>query len=109
MAALIIVNSLIPPPSDSLALRYITMVSKTNLGLDVLIEVLQEEKDAYYSYMQRRGLLDYVEQFLCPPENERGIRIDNEHNFLFTIIADHISFDNQLWVLGNIKNLAAVL
>lgn len=106
---LIIVSSLIDTPhSNGLAVRYITMKSKLTLELPVLIEVTQEEKDFYYKYMKKRGMMDYVDQYITPCENELGIRIDTEYAFPLTIRTNGISFDNTWSILTQLDGLKKI-
>ena len=103
---LIIVSTLLDtPPSDNLAIRYVTMEASSGLNLPVLIEVEQDMKDLYYSYMKKLGLMDFVDQYVTPEESEEGIRIDTELKYPMTIRAKNIRFDNTLSILGQIKSL----
>jgi hypothetical protein len=101
---LIIRAELSNPPSETLAFRSLTMMSR-QIELDNLIEIDQIYKDIYYNYMKFRGLLDFVDQLITPPENENGIRIDMHINYPFTIKTDRIVFTNVLNLLGQISYL----
>jgi hypothetical protein len=101
---LIIAASLSEPPTESLAFRHVTLESHVQLSMDCLIEVEQAMKDAYYKYLLRRGLLDWVEQIITPPENETGVRIASEVQKPITIKVNSITFDNCLTILERVKN-----
>ena len=104
---LIVVSQLLDtPPSDNLAIRYVTMEAKTGLHLPVLVEVEQEMKDSYYQYMKTLGLMYFVDQYITPEEREYGIRIDTELNYPMTIKTQNIKFENTLSILGQIKGIA---
>jgi hypothetical protein len=105
---LIIVAPLVKPPTETLPLRFVTLVSKTELAIDVLVEVEQRMKDKYYKYMAKRGLMDYVAEFVTPIENEAGIRLDTKLNFPLTIQVKAIQFSNLTNVLGQVKCLAGI-
>lgn len=107
---LIIVSQLLDtPPSDNLAIRYVTMEASRTLNLPVLIEVEQDMKDLYHVYMKTLGLMDFVDQYITPEEMEEGIRVDTELNYPMTIKTRNIRFDNTLSILGQIKSLKKTL
>jgi len=107
---LIIVSQLLDtPPSDNLAIRYVTMEASGTLNLPVLIEVEQDMKDLYHVYMKTLGLMDFVDQYITPEEMEEGIRVDTELNYPMTIKTRNIRFDNTLSILGQIKSLKKTL
>tara|TARA_B100001123_G_scaffold443228_1_gene588784 strand:- start:2349 stop:2804 length:456 start_codon:yes stop_codon:yes gene_type:complete len=105
---LIIVSQLVDtPPSDVLALRHITMVSKLDLYLGVLLEVEQEMKDPYFYYMKKLGLMDCVDEYVTPEEKEEGIRLDTELNYPLTIKRSSIRFPEVNSLLTDIKSLVS--
>ncbi len=104
MNTLIIRAELSNPPSETLAFRSLTMMAQ-GIELDNLIEIEQAYKDIYYHYMKYRGLFDFIEQIVTPPENEKGIRIDLNYNYPLTIKTDRIVFTNILSLLGQISEL----
>jgi hypothetical protein len=103
---LIIVSQIVKPPTETLPLRFLTMVSKGELSLSVLIEVSETEKDIYYKYMKDRGLMDFVEDFILPRYREEGIRLDTSLSYPKTIIVKAITFENVINLSGQIKNLS---
>ena len=105
METLIISAPIINPPTESLAFYYLTMTTKRQLNFSNLLEVDKEEKDIYYKYIKRLRIHDFVDQLVTPEEFELGIRIDTDHNFPLTVIADRISFRNVTSLLGQIKYL----
>jgi hypothetical protein len=114
---LIIRDELVEPPTDSLALRTVTMVVHENLDMNVLLHSSQEMKDLYYHWMKVRGLMDYFDYILADKEVESGIWLSStglifdEDGFALkntpktTIVIKYIRFDNQISLLGRIKAL----
>ena len=100
---LLIKSELAEPPSENLPFRYVTMVSKCDLGLDVLIECEQELKDAYFYFLRPRGMLDYVDYLITPQENEDGIRVDTELNYSKTVVVNRIIIENSLAIIKQIR------
>ena len=85
------------------------MEAKSGLKLSVLVEMEQDMKDLYYSYMKALGLMDFVDQYVTPEEKEEGIRIDTELRYPFTIKTQTIKFENTLSILGQVKSLQKAL
>lgn len=108
MDNLIIISDLTHPPTEQLAFRTVCMFAHSYYKLEVLLELENSLKDNYYYFLKPRGLMDYIEQFITPAEHEIGIRLDTEHNYPFTIITKNIRFENQLNLLGQIKNLLSI-
>lgn len=99
---LIVIAGIVEPPTDTLALRYITQISKIHFCLDVLLEAENEIKDFYYKYMSKLGLFDYFSD-IVPPKTEHGIRLDYCNSYPITIpIRKGVFFDNQLEIIGKI-------
>lgn len=101
---LIIRAELSNPPSEALAFRSLTMLTK-EISLDNLIEIEQDYKDIYYYYLKYHGLMDFVEQIVTPPEEEKGIRVDRLPTSPLTIRTDRIIFSNVLGLIGKIATL----
>ena len=102
---LLIKSELAEPPSENLPFRDVTMASKCDLGLDVLIECKQDLKDAYFYFMKPRGMLDYVDYLITPQENEDGIRIDTELNYSKTVVVNRIIIENSFIIVKQIKTI----
>ena len=102
---LLIQASLTEPPSDSLAFRYITLVSKQNFNMDILLLTEQQMKDKYYFYMKKRGLFDYIDYILTKEEKnqENGLRLDNNINNPPVITLKAIVFENQISIINSIR------
>jgi len=102
----LIISSLLidTPLSDSLAIRYVTAYSRCDLKLYNLIEVEQELKDSYYTYMKHLGLMDYIEGYVTPEEYESGVRLDVDFNYTRTIKTNCISFENTSLLTSQLKN-----
>jgi hypothetical protein len=105
---LVIVAPLVEPPTEPLYFRYVTLVSDSELDMDVLLEVEQAMKDAYYRYMCRQGLMDYVQAFVTPIENEPGVRLDTQLNFPLTVRVNAIRSENVVKVIGQVKCLTGI-
>jgi len=105
---LIIEASLIEPPSEALYVRYLTLVTRTELHLSTLIQVEQDVKDFYYHYMRQKCILDFIDQFVTPEENEFGIRLSPVLEYPLTIHLKSIKGENCINVLGQIKMLKSI-
>ena len=93
------------PPSEGLFFRYITMEAKKTLNYNVLIEVEKEMEDFYYNFLRRKGWFDFVEDFVQPEWDVRGVRIDNELHYPMTIQVPYIRCENTPDLLGQIKSI----
>jgi len=100
---LIVISSL--TCNDGLFFRYISMMSKTELDMDILIESKKEAVDQYYSILKSHGWFDYVDDFVYPEHRLEGIRLDRELNYPMTIKVDKIACENTLNILGQIKSM----
>jgi hypothetical protein len=107
--SLIIVSDLINPPSEGLYFRHLTMVSALDFKQDVLIESEKEYVDIYYNYLKKRGLYDFVEEFIQPEWRVDGIRIDTELNYPKTIKTNYIRYENVENLIKQIKSLSSIL
>ena len=76
---------------EGLYFRFISMISKKDLNMDVLVE--------------SEGWFDYVDDFVTPEDDEQGIRIDKEYNYPKTIKVNKICYENTTNILGQIKSL----
>lgn len=101
---LIIKSDLIFPPSDSMAVRSVTMLSYYE-KFSPLIECSQDEKDKTYKYLKSKGCFDYIEDIILFNQ-ENGVRIDKNNDFPMTICVKNITFENQIQILGQIKNFS---
>ena len=102
---LIIVDSLVEPPSEPFVFRTITMFASCSFHLDVLFSTTQELKDVYYHWMKPKGLLDYVSYILTEHEIESGIRLETSYSRPPNIVVNAIRFENQLSIIGRLKAL----
>ena len=107
--SLIIVSDLINPPPEGLYFRHLTMVSALDFKQDVLIESEKEYVDIYYNYLKKRGLYDFVEEFIQPEWRVDGIRIDTELNYPKTIKTNYIRYENVENLIKQIKSLSSIL
>lgn len=78
MRNLIIRAELVNPPSELVAFRTLTLMSKIEIFAPkylTLIEVEREFQDIYYSYMKEKGVFDYIDDIVYPEWNLKGVRI----------------------------------
>ena len=85
------------------------MVSSLDFKQDVLIESEKEYVDIYYNYLKKKGLYDFVEEFVQPEWRVDGIRIDTELNYPKTIKTNYIRYENVENLLKQIKNLSLIV
>ena len=107
--SLIIVSDLINPPSEGLYFRHLTMVSSIDLKQEVLIESEKEYVDIYYNYLKKKGLYDFVGEFIQPEWKVDGIRIDTELNYPKTIKTNYIRYENVENLIKQIKELTLIV
>ena len=105
---LIIHAGLSEPPTETLPFRYVTSVSKCDYKLDVLLESEQEMKDMYWSFLNKRGMFDYIQDIVTPREKENGIRVDFEFNYPKTVVTQKIILENQEELLNHIAILSVI-
>ena len=94
--------------NEGLYFRYLTMLTSTNLGLDILVESQQQQRDYYFNLLRKKGLYDYVMEIVTPEEREEGIRLDTERNFPLTITAENISCVNVMSLILQIQSLVSL-
>lgn len=105
---LIIKASLSEPPSEALYFRYLTLVAKSHLNFEVLIESEKARVDFYFKFLKKRGMMDYVSEIIIPEYSIEGVRIDAELNYPKTILVKAISCENVVALLGQIKFLKSL-
>lgn len=104
MKNLLVQASLTEPPSDSLAIYSIFMISKTKFNMNILLLTEQEMKDFYYKYLKIKGLHDYIDYILVEEEKqERGLKLTNENGENPLIKLKMIVFENQVSILNSIR------
>ena len=94
--------------NEGLYFRYLTMIAKFYLGMDVLVEAPKYKIDYYYKLLKRKGLYDYVSEILPPDTNEEGIRLDTELNYPLTVMTKEISVINVTHLIMQIKSLGYI-
>jgi hypothetical protein len=99
---LIVVSSL--SCDEGLYFRYVTMIAKTELNYDILLEAKNEDVDYYFHLLKKHGWFDFVDDFINPEDNEDGVRIDKELDYARTIQVDGIRCENTLSILGHLKH-----
>jgi len=91
--------------NEGLYFRHLTMIAKTELDYDILIESETNKVDYYYALLKRKGWFDFVDDFVIPEDREEGVRIDTELNYPRTIKVPQIRCENTLNLIGQIKHL----
>ena len=94
--------------NEGLYFRYLTMLTTTYLGLDVLVESQQQQRDYYFNLLRKKGLYDYVMEIVTPEEREEGIRLDTELNYPLTVMTKEISVINVTHLIMQIKSLGYI-
>jgi len=103
---LTISDTLVEPPNEAMVFYTITMISRSDYHMSVLLHTTQDMKDLYYHWMKPRGLMDYVCEILNEFEYEDGIRVDTLGIYPNTIVTSLLQIDNQRYILEQIKLLA---
>jgi hypothetical protein len=93
------------PPSEGLYFRFITMVAKTDLNYEVVIESEKEMVDNYYNFLKKKGWYDFVDDIILPEWRVEGVRIDTENNYPLTIKTPYIRCENTPNLLGQINSI----
>ena len=88
---------------EGLYFRYITMLAKTDLDYDVVIESEKHEIDKYYSMLKSKGWYDFVDDFVLPEWRIDGVRLDSEMNFPRTVRTNKIDVLSVPNILGHLK------
>jgi len=88
---LIIRDLLVNPPTWFLSFRDLTLYCNVFLKTDIVIE--SEEPDLYYRWIEPRGGMDFIEDFVRPG-SEDGLRLDVEHNYPRSLVTDRIAPEN---------------
>ena len=94
--------------NEGLYFRYLTMMVKSYLGMDVLVETPKQQIDYYYKLLKRKGLYDYVSEILPTDTKEEGIRLDTELNYPLTVTTKNISVVNVNHLIMQIKSLGYI-
>jgi len=89
--------------NEGLYYRHLTMIAKTELNYDVLIEAEENKIDYYYALLKSKGWFDFTDDFIEPRHREEGVRIDTELSYAKTIKTDTICCENALNLIGQIK------
>jgi len=100
---LIIVSSL--TCDEGLFFRHVSMMGKTEMDYDVLVESKKEEVDLYYKILKDHGWFDFVDDFILPEWQEDGVRIDTQINYPRTILTSTISCQNTPHILRQMEFL----
>ena len=66
---LIVVSSL--SCDEGLYFRYITMIAKEELDLEILLEAQKQDVDYYFNLLKKHGWFDFVDDFVLPEITSR--------------------------------------
>lgn len=102
---LIISDSLVNPPTETLAFRFLTMHCRENLHMPVLIKTTAEFKDVYYKWMLLRGIFDYVDDLLIETDKDDGLKLSPVRQLPKNLIVPLINNDNYINLIGKISIL----
>ena len=95
MKALIFYESIVEPPSDSLAVRGVCLYLKIfQKERQILLEAEKQNRALYYNWAKCTGLWDFVEDIVCPADDIFGLRISNTKVRPPSIRVDRISYEN---------------
>lgn len=104
MNSLIFYESIVEPPSDSLAIRgvclYLNIFQKDR---QILLEAQKDNTDIYYHWAKHTGLWDFVEDIICPDDDIYGLRIANTRVRPPSVRIDRVSFENLNEILTRIR------
>ena len=104
MHSLIFYESVVEPPSDSLAIRgiclYLSIFQKER---QILLEAQKDNTDLYYNWAKHTGLWDFVEDIVSPSDDIFGLRIANTRVRPPSIRVDRIAFENVNDLLSRIR------
>ena len=76
--------------------RDLTLCISVFYKCDILIE--SDVPDNFYSWLKRKGMLDFVADFVRPG-SERGVHLDTEVRFRPTVTTDKIVPENTVHIL----------
>ena len=93
---------------EGLYFRHLTMLMKSNLKINVLIEAQRDQIDYYYNILKKKGYYDFVTDMLSVDEREAGVRLDTEYNYPSTVIAEEITSQNVISLYLQIRALASM-
>lgn len=91
--------------NEGLYFRFLTMMAKTDLEYEVLVEARKDQVDKYYKKIKAHGWHDFVSEFVIPEWNIDAVRIDTELNYPRTIKTQSIRCENTLNILGQLKSM----
>ena len=94
--------------NEVLYFRYITMLAKSDLNYDILIESEKDDIDYYFKLLKKKGWFDFVDDFIEPRHRLEGVRIDTGWNYPMTVKTDQIICENVASILGQIKSLRKI-
>ena len=94
--------------NEGLYFRFITMMAKTELNYDILIEAQKEDVDHYFKLLKAHGWFDFIDDFVEPRHRLEGVRIDTELSYPMTIRTGRIECENTPNILGQIKSLRGI-
>ena len=95
--------------NEGLYFRFLTMMAKSELDYDILIEAENnKEIDKYYKLLVEHRWHDFIDDFIVPEWAVEGVRIDTELIYPLTIKTSQITCQNIPNILGQIKSLKSI-
>ena len=91
--------------NEGLYFRFLTMVAKTDLEYDILVESRKNTLDDDFKLLKAKGWYDFVDAMVTPEEREEGVRIDSSLDYPRTILTPSICCENMHGLLGQVKFL----
>ena len=104
MKTLIFYESIVEPPTESLAIRglclYLNIFQKKR---EILLETERANTDLYYKWVKYNGLWDVIEDIVHPDNEVSGLRLATVKVKPPSIRVDRISWDNLNDLLYRVK------
>jgi len=103
---IIFYEGIVTPPSEDLALRSVCLYVSVFLKKDTefLLETEKQNKDAYYKWVKRTGLYDFISELIEPRENVYGLRISEIKKRQPCVTINRVSWDNLDHVINILSN-----
>ncbi len=95
--------------NEGLYFRFVTMMAKTELDYEVLVEAKKDQIDKYYNTLKSHGWHDFVEDYVIPEWKIEGVRLDTELTYPKTIKTKSITCQNTFNLLGQMKSLRTLV
>ena len=99
---IIFYEGIVTPPSEDLALRSVCLYISVFLKKDTefLLETERHNKDAYYRWVKRTGLYDFISELVEPHEDVYGLRISETKKRQPCVTINRVTWDNLEHVIN---------